>query len=48
MLNETLDFDSADEKIWTGTETRPNEMVAVAILRAGMEVFALVTTEDGR
>jgi hypothetical protein len=37
MLNETLAFDSDDEKICTGTETRPNEMVAVAIFRAGME-----------
>jgi hypothetical protein len=36
MLNETLAFDSADEKIWTGTETRPKEIVAVPMLRAGM------------
>jgi hypothetical protein len=38
MLNETLAFDSEDEKIWTGTETSPKEIVAVAILRAGMRV----------
>jgi hypothetical protein len=48
MLKEMLDFDSEDEKICTGTETSPKEIVAVAILRAGMEKFALVTSEDGR
>jgi hypothetical protein len=48
MLNETLAFDSEDEKICTGTDTSPNEMVAVAILRAGMGIFALVIPEDGR
>jgi hypothetical protein len=36
MLNETLVFDSEDENRFTGTETRPNEMVAVPIERAGM------------
>src|SRR6185503_2104659 len=36
MLNETLDFDSDDEKRLTGTETRPKEMVAVPIARAGI------------
>jgi hypothetical protein len=41
-------LDSADEKICTGTDTRPKEIVAVAILRAGMRVFGLVTSEDGR
>jgi hypothetical protein len=35
-LNDTLDFDSADEKRLTGTETRPNEIVAVPIERAGI------------
>jgi hypothetical protein len=48
MLNETFALDSEDEKIWTGTETSPKEIVAVAILRAGMDVIALVTSEDGR
>ena len=36
MLNETLAFDSADEKRLTGTETSPNEMVAVPMERAGI------------
>jgi hypothetical protein len=36
MLNDTLDFDSLDEKRLTGTETRPNEIVAEAIERAGI------------
>jgi hypothetical protein len=36
MLKETLAFDSADEYRLTGTETRPNEMFAVAIERAGI------------
>jgi hypothetical protein len=36
MLNDTLLFDSDDEYRLTGTETRPNEMVAVAIERGGM------------
>jgi hypothetical protein len=36
MLNETLDLDSADEYTLIGTETSPNEMVAVEIERAGM------------
>jgi len=48
MLKDTLAFDSEDEKIWTGTETSPKEIVAVAILRAGMELIALVNTENGR
>jgi hypothetical protein len=30
MLNDTLLFDSEDEYRLTGTETRPNEIVAVA------------------
>jgi hypothetical protein len=38
MLNETLDFDSEEEYRFTGTETRPNEMVAVAMERAGISV----------
>jgi hypothetical protein len=37
MLNETLVLDSDDEKMLTGTETSPNEIVAVPIERAGME-----------
>jgi hypothetical protein len=37
MLNDTLDFDSDAEKRQTGTDTRPNEIVALAIERAGME-----------
>jgi hypothetical protein len=36
MLKDTLDFDSLDEKRLTGTETRPNEIVAEAIERAGI------------
>jgi len=36
MLNETLAFDSEDEYRFTGTETSPKEIVAVAIERAGM------------
>ena len=36
MLNDTLDLDSDDEYRLTGTETRPNEIVAVPIERAGM------------
>jgi hypothetical protein len=36
MLNDTLLFDSEDEYRLTGTETRPNEIVAVAIERGGM------------
>jgi hypothetical protein len=36
MLNDTLLFDSEDEYRLTGTETSPNEIVAVAIERAGM------------
>jgi len=31
MLNDTLALDSADEYRLTGTDTRPNEMVAVAM-----------------
>jgi len=38
MLNETLALDSADEKMLTGTETRPKEIVAVPIDRAGIGV----------
>src|SRR5215212_1837320 len=38
MLNDTLDFDSAEEYRLTGTETSPNEMVAVPIDRAAMSV----------
>jgi hypothetical protein len=37
-LNETLDFDSEDEYRFTGTETRPKEIVAVAMERAGIGV----------
>jgi hypothetical protein len=37
MLNETLALDSADEYRLTGTDTRPKEIVALAIERAGME-----------
>jgi len=36
MLNEMLAFDSEDEKSWTGTDTRPNEIVAEPMDRAGM------------
>jgi hypothetical protein len=36
MLKETLAFDSADEYTWTGTETRPKEIVAVPMDRAGI------------
>jgi hypothetical protein len=35
-LNETLALDSDDEYKFTGTETRPNEIVAAAIGRAGI------------
>src|SRR5262245_51511281 len=38
MLKDTLAFDSDDENRFTGTETRPNEIVAVPIVRAGMIV----------
>jgi hypothetical protein len=38
MLKDTLDFDSDEEYRFTGTETRPKEMVAVAIERAGIGV----------
>src|SRR3954471_14036074 len=48
MLKETLAFDSADEKICTGTDTRPKEIVAVAIFRAGMRVIQTGSFEDGR
>jgi hypothetical protein len=36
MLKEMLAFDSADVKRFTGTETSPKEIVALAIVRAGM------------
>src|SRR5690242_7304389 len=36
ILNETLALDSDDEYRFTGTETRPNEIVAAAIGRAGI------------
>jgi hypothetical protein len=39
MLNDTLLFDSDDEYRFTGTETRPNEIVAVAMERGGMIVL---------
>jgi len=38
MLKETLVFDSDDEYRLTGTETRPKEIVAVPIERAGIRV----------
>jgi len=38
MLNDTLDLDSEEEYRLTGTETSPNEMVAVPIDRAAMVV----------
>jgi hypothetical protein len=38
MLKDTLDLDSDEEYRLTGTETRPKEMVAVAIERAGIGV----------
>jgi hypothetical protein len=38
MLNDTLDLDSEEEYRFTGTETRPKEIVAVAIERAGIGV----------
>jgi hypothetical protein len=36
MLKDTLALDSDDEKMLTGTETSPKEIVAVPIERAGM------------
>jgi hypothetical protein len=36
MLKDTLVFDSEEEYRLTGTETRPKEIVAVAIERAAM------------
>jgi hypothetical protein len=39
MLKDTLLFDSEDEYRFTGTETSPNEIVAVAMERAGMGVY---------
>jgi hypothetical protein len=39
MLNDTLLFDSDEEYRFTGTETRPNEIVAVAMERGGMIVY---------
>jgi len=41
MLNDTLDFDSEEEYRLTGTETSPNEMVAVPMERAAMSVVRL-------
>jgi hypothetical protein len=38
MLNDTLDFPSDDEYRLTGTETSPNEMVAVPMDRAAMGI----------
>jgi hypothetical protein len=38
MLKDTLDLDSDEEYRLTGTETRPKEMVAVAMERAGIGV----------
>jgi hypothetical protein len=38
MLNDTLDLDSDEEYRLTGTETSPNEMVAVPMDRAAMAV----------
>jgi len=38
MLNDTLDFDSEEEYRLTGTEKRPDEMVAVPMERAAMSV----------
>jgi hypothetical protein len=38
MLKDTLDLDSDEEYRFTGTETRPKEIVAVAIERAGIGV----------
>jgi hypothetical protein len=36
MLNEMLALDSEDEYRFTGTETRPKEIVAFEIERAGI------------
>jgi hypothetical protein len=36
MLNETVAADSAEEYSFTGTETRPKEIVAEPIGRAGI------------
>jgi hypothetical protein len=36
MLNDRLAFDSDDEYRLTGTETRPNEIVALPMDRAGI------------
>jgi hypothetical protein len=47
MLNETLVLDSDDEYRLTGTETRPKEMVAVPIERAGMAVTREAEVEEG-
>src|SRR3954468_5956147 len=40
MLKDTFVFDSEDEYRFTGTDTRPNEIVAVAIERAGIRLFS--------
>jgi len=47
MLNDTLDLDSDDEYRLTGTETRPKEMVAVPIERAGIAGTREAEGEEG-
>jgi hypothetical protein len=47
MLNDTLDLDSDEEYRLTGTETRPKEMVAVPIERAGIAVTRGAEGEEG-
>jgi hypothetical protein len=39
MLNDTFVLLSEDEYRFTGTDTSPNEMVALAIDRAGMRLW---------
>jgi hypothetical protein len=47
MLNDTLDLDSDDEYRLTGTETRPKEMVALPMERAGMAETREAGVEEG-
>jgi hypothetical protein len=47
MLNDTLDLDSDEEYRFTGTETRPKEMVAVPIERAGIAGTREAEGEEG-
>jgi hypothetical protein len=38
MLKDTLARDSDEEYTWTGTETRPKEIVAVPVERTGITI----------